>query len=192
MATFLDVSLLTRFSAIFAFLFVLVMVYGLLSFSKFFGGNKTLQVFLAILVGIFVLLTPRIGQVFLFTVPWLTFFFLLVAFLFIAFKMFGTTDADLHSVIKRERGLIWTIISIVVIIMLWGVIHVYGTPYIPAADGTEIGAETSSGGFTSTVGAVFFHPKVLGTVFLLLMAVFAVGILASEGIPPQAGGHGGH
>lgn len=190
MATILDVSLLTRFSAFFAFLFVFVMVYGILSFSKFFGGNKSLQVFLGFLIAIFVLITPKMGQVFLFVVPWLTFLFILIAFLFLAYKMFGITDADLHSVIKSERGLMWAILSVVVLTMIWGVVHVYGTPNIPAADGTM----EPAGGFTSTIGAVFFHPTVLGAVFLLLLAVFAIGILAGESAPGQSGGgsHGGH
>ena len=191
MATILDVSLLTRFSAFFAFLFVFVLLYGILSFSKFFGGSKGLQVLLAFIIAIIVLMTPKMGQVFLFVVPWLTFLFILIAFLFLAYKMFGITDADFHSLIKSERGLIWTILSIVVIMMLWAIVHVYGTPNIPAADGTT----EPAGGFTSTLGAVFFHPTVLGAVFLLLLAVFAIGILAGESVPGSGGSggsHGGH
>lgn len=194
MATILDVSLLSRFSAIFAFLFVLVFAYGILSFSKFFGGSKALQIFLAFLISVFVLLTPRIGQVFLLTVPWLTFFFIMIAFILLAYKMFGVTDMDFHTLIKNERGLVWTILSIVILLMIWGVVQVYGTPYIPGAGegGAGAGTDAAAGGFTSTMGAIFFHPKVLGAIFLLLMAVFAIGILAGESAPHAGGGHGGH
>ena len=195
MATIFDVGLLSRFSAIFGFLFVFVLLYGILSFSHFLGGNKSLQVFLAFIISVIVLITPKMGQVFLITVPWLTFLCILLAFIFLAFKMFGVTDSDLHSVVMHDKAIFWTVLSVVVIIMLWGIVQVYGTHYIPATPGQgETAAQVNqpSTGFTGTLGIVFFNPKVLGAVFLLLVAVFTIGILSSESGPAPGGGHGGH
>lgn len=183
MATILDVGFLSQFSTAFAFLFVLILVYGILSFTHFLGGSKGLQAFLAFLIAIFVLLTPKIGQVFLLIVPWLTLLFILILFIFLGFKMFGVTDSDFRT-LAGDRSVVWTLLSIIVITLLWGVVQVYGTPSTPNA------GEEPSTGFTHTLGMVFFHPKVLGGVFILLMAMFAIYTLTGDA--PVKSGHGGH
>src|SRR3989344_2483541 len=116
MATFLDVGILENFSIVFAFLFVLVVMYGILSVTHMFKDNKALQGFVALLVAVIMLLMPKLNQVILLMVPWMTLIFIVMMMLFLAFKMFGATDHDFMSALKDNKGLFWTVFWVFIVI----------------------------------------------------------------------------
>lgn len=184
MVTPLDASfgLIGKFSLIISFVFVIVVMYGILAFTKAFGNNKGLQIFIAFLIGLFVLLMPGMSEVIRLWVPWLAILMIIIIFLLLFFKMFGATDEHFLSVVKNYPGVYWTIIAVVLLSALWAITHVYHGYY----DGSPTGAEPGEGGLaergpiTRTFGQVFFHPTVLGVVFIFLFAVFMIGILAAE------------
>src|SRR3989344_1741893 len=97
MATFLDSGILGQFTIIFSFLLVIGIVYGILSFTKLLGNNSLLHGLIAIIAGIFVLISPGISDVISIMVPWLTLFFIFVMFMIMAYKMFGASDHDVMS-----------------------------------------------------------------------------------------------
>ena len=43
----------------------------------------------------------------------------------------------------------------------------------------EEGNETAEGGFAEGVGVIIFHPKVVGLIFILLIAIFTIRLVAS-------------
>ncbi len=188
MATLLDAGLLEKFSIVFAFLFVLVVLYGILTATNLFKGNHAIQAFIALLASIFMLLMPKLNQVILLMVPWMTLIFIFMLFIFLAFKMFGATDHDFMSVLSANRGLFWTVFWVFTIIFLWSIADVYWTPAKAEQSGEQAILQATT--FSERFGAVFFHPTVFGTIVVLLIGLFAVSILASEtGGVIGGGGH---
>ncbi|MBI1969997.1 hypothetical protein HYS48_04855 [Candidatus Woesearchaeota archaeon] len=187
MATILDASfgLLGKFTLIFSFVLVVVVIYGILSFTKAFGDNKMVQGLLALLFGLFVLIMPGMSEVISLFIPWITLLLIILIFLLLFFKLFGATDKDFMAVLGEYKGIVWTIISFVLLIGLWAVTQVYYGYYQETPPG-EAGAVEQAvsaqeeGNITKTFGAVFFHPKVLGVVFILLFSVFMISILTAQ------------
>ena len=164
MATFLDVSGLQYFSNIFVFLFVWIVIYATLLWTKIAGNNKIVIILLGLLLGIFVLISPLATSVVASTAPFLAVIFVLILLMNIASKMLG---ADVES-FPALKGVLLVFIVIVVII---GV-------------GIKIRdqANTQSGNtqdLSKTVNLIF-HPKFLGIVLLFAIAIFTIALLASR------------
>ncbi|MBI2138162.1 hypothetical protein HYU13_01110 [Candidatus Woesearchaeota archaeon] len=174
MATFLDISGLQGFSNIFAFLFVFLVVYGVLAATKVFSDNKTLYLLLALLFAIFTLLSPIAIGVVEYISPWIAIITLFVVFLVIASQMFGYSGMD---------GLGDSKIAIFVVLILIVVVGALG--YIR----DQVKAPGDEGGDAdfSKTGTVLLHPKILGAVFVLIISIFTVVLLA--GRAPLMGGH---
>lgn len=215
MATVLDIGLLQNFSIVFAMVLVIAIVYGLLQFTKAFHGSKGLHILIAFIIGLLIILTPDVTKVISVMIPWFTLLFIFLIFLLMAYKIFGATDADISGVIRTDRAVIWVIVIIAIIIVISSFSSVYGqrflaqtTPGTPAqvASGAEqlgvvsdTGATTYPGmqttgttSFSGNLAASFFHPKILGLIFLFLVGVFTIAILAMESRDIGGGMIGGH
>jgi hypothetical protein len=207
MATILDVGVLQNFSIIFAMVLVIAIVYGLLQFTNAFHGSKGLHILIAFIVGLMLIMMPDVTKAISVMIPWFTLLFIFLVFLIMAYKIFGATDADIHGVLQ-DRTLIWVIIIIAIVIAISSFSTVYGqrllTQTVPGApseapaapaQGTSgavtAGGTTASGSFSGNLAATFFHPKILGMLFLFLVAVFTIAILAME-TRVMGGGGGGH
>lgn len=187
MATILDIGILEKFSVIFAFLFVLIVLYGILSVTHLFKDNHTIQGLLALLVSLFMLMMPKLNQVIMLMVPWMTLIFIFMLFMFLAFKMFGATDHDFMSALQANRGLFWLVFWVFVIIFLWSIADVYWSPKKAEMGGEQAIEQAQT--FSERFGAVFFHPQVFGVIIVILIGVFAVSLLAGESGPIGGGGH---
>jgi hypothetical protein len=191
MATFLDITLLEKFSIIFPFLLVFVVVFGTLSYSKILGNNKALQSFFALILAFFTFFSPTIRIIINRMAPWFVLLFIAILFIIMAFKAYGATDADITNLLHSKRygsQIVWWILVLAIIIVIGSITLRGGEKGIRP---TSMNITTSEGTTTTTdvtkEKSVFWdtllHPKVLGLVAILLIANFTISNLASGGFP---------
>lgn len=130
MATFLDVGLLSYFSAIFTFLFLFVLLYGLLSSQKMLKlgeGGKGIYALIALSVSFIAVLSGGAISFIGFLTPWFTALIILMFFIFFIFKMWvGDDDSFFQNAIKNNRGLQWTLIVASILIMIAALSNSFG------------------------------------------------------------------
>ncbi len=194
MATFLDITLLERFSIIFPFLLAFVVVYGVLSTTKIFGTNKSIHAFFAIIVAFFTFFSPTVRIIINRMAPWFILLFIFTIFLIMVFKAYGATDEDILAQIRSPRHgnqIVWFFLAIILIIAIGSVTSVTmrgsdkGVRPIGMNITTEEGVTTTTDitQEKSTFWDTLLHPKVLGLIVILLIANFTIGKLASGGFP---------
>jgi len=190
MATFLETGLLNYFSIIFPALLVFVLVFALLQKIKILGENKSINALVAVALGFIVLLSKNILAVINFAAPWFVIFFIFMVLLLVIFKLMGASDESISWVVRHDKVVQWSILAICLIIAASALANVYGQrllPYTAEENVTEAVEEgeittTATTSFSTNVAAVFFHPKVLGLIFLLLVAVFTIALITKEAI----------
>lgn len=167
MATFLDVTALQSFSVIFVFLFVVLTVYAMMLYTKFTGQNQFINILVAIVIGIFVIMSNVATLIIKQIAPVIGVLFVFVAVLAVTGRMFGHANPIMDSSALKYIVLVIVMVSVVV-----------GTLAIVREniDVPERGEDFSK---TSTI---IFHPNFLGLILIFLIAVFTVGLLASRQI----------
>lgn len=194
MATFLDITLLEKFSIIFPFLLAFVVVYGVLSTTKIFGNNKGVSALFAVIVAFFTFLSPTIRTILNRMAPWFILLFIFTIFVIIAFKTYGATDADILGQIRHPKWgnqIVWFFLSIILIITIGSITSVTMTgsekgirpvaTNITTEDGTTITKDYTKE--KSVFWDTLLHPKVMGLIVILLIANFTVAKLAGGGFP---------
>ena len=167
MATFLDVTGLQYFSNLFAFLFVWLIVYALLAYTRALGNNQLIHTLIGLIIGLFALFSPTVTGVIINIAPWFALIFVFAMFINVAGNMFGATNIGGSPAFKG------IVLSLVLVILVVGVL-IYVREQISVPD--EIDEDSDFSKITN----VLFHPKFIGMVFILIVAVFTVGLLASR------------
>lgn len=190
MVTLLDSGLLGTLAPILSLLFVMAVVFGVLSMTKLFGDNKGIHILIAFILGVLVLLMPNVNQVIMTMMPWFTFLFIFIVFLLLIYKIFGATDSDISGFLKAERTVGWLIVIVALIIVGGSLAKVYGEKLLPvttgpgtegvAVEGVAGAPSTTTGTFGGNLAAAFFHPKILGFGLIMLIAVFAMAVMSME------------
>ncbi len=185
MATFLDVGLIQNFSIIFPFLLVLVVVFGIASYTKLFGENKTIHGLIALILAISLMFSPTVRSAINLMAPWFVLLFIFMVFMILAFKVFGSSNEDVMSVLKNPEYsyIIWWTAALAITIGVGSLSHVtFGQGQTPEATGTvgDIGERESKGIGTSAFFQIITHPKVLGIALLLLIGSFTIQKLATS------------
>jgi len=165
MATFLDVTALENFSVIFVFLFVWLIVYAVLLYTRALGQNQFINVIIGLLFAFFVVISELATLIVKETAPVFAVVLVFVAIISIASGMFGT-----HLNVESLKGLKWIVIVIFVITAIVGTMSIVRENI----DVPERGEDFSK------VSTVLFHPNMLGLILLFLVAVFTVGLLAAK------------
>lgn len=181
MAT-LDVGLLKYFSGIFPMILVWALIYGLLSYVKPFGKNNAVYAIIGFVAGILVMFSQNAIDVINHMVPWFILFFILIMFLLMAYMFLGAKESDILTVLKGNQAIVYWLIIIFVVIFVasLGKVFFTGDSAVSIETGEvnvtgEVG-EQGSGAFWATL----FHPKVLGMIFVLLIAVFTIVLITAE------------
>jgi len=169
MATFLDVTGLQYFSNLFAFLFVWLVVYALLTYKGILGNNHLIHALVGLIIGLFALFSPTVTGAIIFIAPWFALLFVFVMLIMVASNMFGATD------ISSYPGFGSIVLTIIVIVLVVGVLAY-------ARDKMSVPEEIDESSDFSKMTNVIFHPKFIGMVFILIIAVFTVGLLASKSV----------
>lgn len=181
MATFLDMGLLYKFELIFPFLFVLVIVWGILSYSKFLGDNKFVHGIIALLLGLIVLFSGPTREIINLFAPWFVIVFIFALFVLISVKMFGVTDIDIAEGIKgRYSWIAWTLGIILLIIFILSIINVRVWDEETEDSASVVSGGDVGGGKLSSFFATLRHPKVLGLLLILFIATFTIQKLSIQ------------
>lgn len=179
MATFIETGLFEYFGVIFPALLVFVIVYGLFQKVHILGESKSLHAIIAISAAFLVMLSQDILALISFIAPWFVLFFIFIVLLLTVYMVFGLKEDQIASAVWNDQGILWTIFVIGAVIIAAGAAHVYGQRLLPLTQGEDVGPADD---FASNIGSVLFHPKVIGVVFILLVAVFTIGLLTKDGI----------
>ncbi len=184
MATFLEtIGVLDYFSALFAALLVFAIVFAILHQTRLLGENKAVQGLIAILLAILVLLNEDLINLVNFISPWFVIVFVFLILLLLTYRLFGISEGSIVNFMTHDRTVNWVLLAIGIIILLAGIFNVFGERALQAREGVnETNSEVSDGGgFTSNVFNTLFHPKMLGLILVLAIAVFAVAFLGGQG-----------
>lgn len=169
----IDISVLKEFSGIFPFLLVLVLVYAFLMFSEWFKEHKGIAGVVAVVLAFMTLMSDIAIKTINMMAPWFVLFVIFAIMFTLAFMMFGF---DIKYISKFIEGGefnigIWVlaIMAIIGIGSLFTVVNEeIGFGELVSQNAT--GAASQGYNFWPTL----FHPKILGMVLVLLIAVFTI------------------
>ncbi len=164
MATFLDVTGLEHFTSIFVFLFVWLVVYAVLLWTKVLGENKFVHALIGLLLAIFVLISPLATSIVADIAPFLAVVFLFIVLITVAATMLGANIEAFPAI----RGVF--LVFIILIVVISAGIKIREQVKVPSETQTDL---------SKTVNLIF-HPTFLGTVLVLAIAVFTIALLASR------------
>jgi hypothetical protein len=182
----INLELLEHFAPILLMILVFAIVYGLFQWAKILGDNKVLHGIIAFIISLFVsIFSESARTVVRILVPWLSVLAIALVFGIMLYKVFGATDDDVRSVIRNRTDIQWTLFIVILIIVLYALSQAFGqqqldtnnpnaTVVIPNPGTTN----TGSSSFNQNLGATIYHPKVVGTLFLLIIGAMTVAFLS--------------
>lgn len=165
MATFLNVTGLEHFSSIFVFLFVWLVVYATLLWTRVIGDNKFIITLVGLLLGLFVLLSPVATSIVADVAPFLAVIFLFTLLINVASKMLGGSDIESFPALK---GIF--LVFIVIIIIIAAGAKIRERVNAPSETQTDL---------SKTVNLIF-HPTFLGIILIFAVAIFTIALLAGR------------
>jgi hypothetical protein len=99
----------------------------------------------------------------------------------------GVEEQTLINYVSKDAPLAWFIFAIGIIIIISGIAHVYGQGLLAGKVGGNVSTTTSltEGGtatqsYAQNIASTFFHPKIIGLLFIFLVAVFTIALLTRE------------
>lgn len=164
MATFLDVTGLQYFSSIFVFLFVWLVVYAVLLWTKVLGDNKVVHALIGLLLAIFVLISPVATSVVADVAPFVAVVFLFIVLISVATTMLGANIEAFPAL----KGIL--LVFIILTIIVAAGVKLREQASVPSSTQTDL---------SKTVNLIF-HPTFLGTILVFAIAVFTIALLASR------------
>ena len=164
MATFLDVTALENFSVIFVFIFVWLVVYAILLYTKVLGQNQLINTLVGLMVAFFVIISPLATLIVKQIAPVFAVVLVFVAIISVASGMFGKVD------VESLPGLKGVVLVILVLALIVGSLAIVRQNIDVPERGEDFGK----------VSTVIFHPNFLGIVLILGIAVFTVALLAAK------------
>lgn len=176
MASILDIGILDYFVPVFVFLFVFAILFALLEKFAFFGKNRGLNALIAFAIGFLFILTPDLFGIIKIITPWFTVLFVFLILVMLLFMFAGVKESTIGEAIS-EKGVVWIIIVICIIILVYALTQVYGEQIQTIYGGTNA---TDDASVTGQVGKIVFHPRILGMFLLLVIAAQAIRFIASK------------
>lgn len=167
MATFLDISGLEHFSTFFVFIFVWLVVYAILTYSKILGDNKAIHIVIGLVIALLVLFSPIATGTIEYIAPWFAVVFIFVIFATIALKSFGATGIESLGSLRLV-----TVVVVLLILVVGALSYVRQQITVPGENETSIDYSKTT--------TILFHPKILGVLFVLIIAVFTIVLMAGK------------
>ena len=167
MATLLDTGLLYHFLPLVTFLLIFSVVYIILENTDWLGKNKSLKFIAGVSIALVSLFAGGVVDLINYIVPWFVFIFIFLMMLFL-----GLTFLGIKKEVIWDNLSIWTVMVIAFLLLLIGITQVYGnlfTPYAATNATQTIGSETLK---------TIFHPRVLGAIFILIVASLSIRFIA--------------
>lgn len=191
MATFLDLSILGSFTAIFTFLLVFVIIFGMLEVFKMFGdGHRGLHAIIAFAVGFIVIFSKGVVTVIQTFTPWFTIVIILIFFIIFAVRMFGVSAAEVTAGFHNNTVILTFILIFTALIILFSLGAGFGQTSLEegskpgtlhnATNTTVNPGSTDTTSFSQNLYNTIYNPKVLGLILVMLIAVIAMLFLTTK------------
>ena len=187
MAVFLDVSIIKNFSAVFTFILVFVIMYGLMQSLKLLGDNKNgPHALIAVVVAFLVSMSSGVTTVLQTFTPWFTILIIIIFFILFAVRMFGVDTATITKAFANNSSILVWILIFTAVILLFAFGAGFGQTTLDEgqkggnttsiATGTTT-VPTDTGSFSQNLYNTLYHPKVLGLILIMLIVVIAMMFL---------------
>ena len=172
MATILDIGLLSLLSPIFVFLIVFVLIYGiLLKTSLFPEDQKALKLIAAVSIAAVSVFAGAVTNLITVVTPWLVFLIFILVIFFLMFSFVGMKDTkEIWDTIGGPS--LYFVLALIIIIS--GLAAVFEKDVSPF--GEDQGKTVKS-----EVISTLTHPRMLGALFLLIVATFTIRFLTVPG-----------
>lgn len=172
MATILDFGILKVLHSVFPFLFILVIVYAVLSHFKLFRENPFYGASIALLLAIMSMFSPILVKTIERMAPYFVLLIVFVVLLLITYQAFGVQEKTILDVIQGEEyGSLFGhgMFALVLIIVLGSFSSVVSEERGFLGLTGEVGEGEQVGFFK-----ILFHPSILGFMAVMLIALFTV------------------
>ena len=170
MVTPLDTGLLGYVMPIFSFLLIYAVIYAILVKTKILGENNTINSVVPLAVAIIFLLMPGAVSFVNFITPWFVVLVIVGFAVALLFLFLGVEQKTVKGW-AHNPTIYWTALIFMMIIIVGGLIHVFGNFF---------GAPESSSTVGSEIQYSVFHPKIIATIFILIIATFAVKFISED------------
>ncbi len=194
MATILDFGLLKPFEAIFPFLFLLVFLYAVLSRFKTLDGKPAFALIIAFVLSIMAMMSPILVRTINLMAPWFVLLIVFILIILLAYQTFGIQESTILEIVKSSeygQTFTWIVIILVGAIVVGSLTTAFseqegfqklqkGGVVEPSLPPSQAGAPAGPVGEKEELFKTIFHPKVLGIIVLMLVALVAVQRLSSE------------
>ncbi len=182
MATPLDLGLLKQFDVLFPFLFVLVIVFAVLYRTQSFKEKPGLAAIIAFLLAIMTVVSP-VAPIATKSInlmaPGFIILFIFIIFLMLVYQTFGVEEKTILKIVtdsEHSNTIVMILLVISVLIAAGAVGKYYHETKLTTGNST-----TAPPVEESEMLQTLLHPKVLGTVLFLLIALFTVQKMALKG-----------
>ena len=182
MASVLDLGLIEYFVPAFVFFLVLVFVWALLEKVQFFGDNKFANMVIALCMAFLFVIVPGVRDIVSLSIPWFVILFLFLFLLISVFMFMGVEKGTIATVFGQgssneiNYAVIWTVLVIALAIMGYAFTQVYGDEIHNITGDAD---STEEGDLVTNIGQILFTPKILGMMFLIALAGFAVRFISA-------------
>jgi hypothetical protein len=187
MAIFLDVSIIKNFSAVFTFILVFVIIYGLMQSLKLLGDNKNgSHALIAVVVAFLVSMSSGVTTVLQTFTPWFTILIIVIFFILFAVRIFGVSTETITKTFMNKTSILTWILVLTAVILLFSLGAGFGQTSLEEgqSNGTTTSivsgnttATTNTGSFSQNLYNTLYHPKVLGLILIMLIVVIAMMFL---------------
>lgn len=172
MATFLDAGILSGFPAVFLFLLVYAIIFGILTYAGIFKLSKGLSAIIAFVIAFFTLMSPTAVRVIRIVTPWYVVFFLVIFFIVLGAMIFGGAEGGLKALMGNNyASAVITVIIISVLIFFAGL----GQVFLDEGNSTGDGVSSEKPYFLD----ILVNPQVLGVIVVFVVAALAIILLAN-------------
>lgn len=176
MATIMDVGILNHFVPIFVFILVFVIFYAILIKTHILGENKGLAALASFVVAFLFLVTRATTELIQIITPWFVVLIIVAMAFMLIFMFLGVKPEAIAEAVSHE-GTVWMIIIILLVLLGLALTKVIG----PSIAEITQGEGATGTGFMGSVGSIIFHPKMLGALFILLVASYAIRAVTKAG-----------
>ena len=156
---------LENFSVIFVFVFVWLVVYAVLLYTRALGNNQVINVLVGLMIAFFVIISETATLIIREVAP-----FFAVALVFVAILSIGGRMLKTSSTVDTFSSLKWVVLVIFIIAIIVGAASVLRENIDVPETGEDFGK----------VSTVIFHPNFLGMILVFLVAIFTIGLLATK------------
>jgi hypothetical protein len=183
MATFLDTALLDKFSIVFTWLLVFIVVFGVAEVTNVLK-NRALNALLALSIAVIVGFSPSLAAVISGFAPWFVVIAIFILFLLLLTNFMGIPTANLVEMFGGKAAGWWILVPFIVALVV-ALSSAFGQGLLeertgPAGEGEVIEGDTTP--HRESVVLTLTNPKVLGMLLVLLIGMFTIIFLA--GGPP--------